>query len=377
MLLEKDLDERQIVALLPGEPGPSIATTNAAAFYRITAGKETQGTYTSAVLDAGQVARFGTFHWRGRVPSKGAVRFAFRSGVSAEPDRTWGPWTAPREGREIPLAGVPLGRYVQWRAELRAGEGVSPLLYGAELSYRQENLAPKIELLAALDPGQILVPAAFNPTNQVYEPAHPNREGIFTTLTPASADEPGRAKPLWKRGFLTLRWKASDPNQDQLLYGLSFKPAGGDGALSSGDWLPVAAELKEDYLSFDATGLPDGVYRFRLEASDVPSNEPGAALVGERVSDPVVVDHTPPVLVAAKPGNDGLRVVVRDAGSPLREAVVSVDAGPWQPVAALDGLIDGREETLVVAAGAEARLVLLRVTDAAHNLVTFDLSGRR
>ncbi|HXO20621.1 MAG TPA: hypothetical protein VOA87_11940, partial [Thermoanaerobaculia bacterium] len=121
MLLEKDLDERQIVALLPGKPGPAFATTNASALYRVTAGRERQGTYTSAPIDAGQMARFGSFRWRGEVPPGSAVRFSFRSGVSAEPDHTWSVWTAPREGEELPLAGVPLGRYVQWRAEFSAG----------------------------------------------------------------------------------------------------------------------------------------------------------------------------------------------------------------------------------------------------------------
>ena len=189
------------------------ATTNAAAFYRITAGTETSGTYTSAALDAGQVARFGTFRWRGEVPEKGGLRVSFRSGVSAEPDHTWSAWTEPREGREIPLAGVPLGRYVQWRAELNGSERSSPRFYEVELSYRQENLRPKIALFAALEPGQVLVPANFNPSNQVFEPAHSARSGIFTTLTPGSEDEGGgRVKALWKLGYQTLRWTAMDPN---------------------------------------------------------------------------------------------------------------------------------------------------------------------
>ena len=94
MLLEKDVDERQIVAVLPGEPGPAFATTNAAALFRVTAGDRASGTYTSAALDAEQVARFGTFSWQGELPPGGAVRFSFRSGVSAEPDRTWSSWTA-------------------------------------------------------------------------------------------------------------------------------------------------------------------------------------------------------------------------------------------------------------------------------------------
>lgn len=388
MLLEKDVDERQVLSLLSGQTGPAFATTNAAAFYRVTSGLEKTGTYTSAALDAGQVSRFGTFRWRGDVPRQGALRFSFRSGMSAEPDRTWSPWTPAREGEEISLESLPRGRYVQWRAELRAGEGGeekgSPLLYGAELSYRQENLRPKIDGLAVLDPGQILVPANFNPTNQVYEPAAPNREGIFTTLR--SSDDPedrGRTKPLWKRGFRTLRWTASDPNNDQLLYSLWFRPVASldaEPATKAGSdegWLKVAEELKDDYYSFDATVLPDGIYRFRLVATDRPSNEPANSLVTDRVSDPVVVDHAAPVLEGVDRDGKRLKARVKDGASPIREAVYSVDATEWKPAQAADGLLDGRSETLTVEPGEAGGLLLLRVTDAAFNVTTFNLSAMR
>jgi hypothetical protein len=372
MILEKDVDERQIVAVLPGEPGPVFATTNAAALFHVTSGTERAGTYTSAALDAEQVARFGTFSWQGEVPAGGAVRFSFRSGVSAEPDRTWSAWSEPREGTEIALAGVPNGRYVQWRAELRAGDGASPRIYETELSYRQENLSPKIGALAALDPGQILVPTNFNPSNQVYEPAHPNREGIFTSVTPAPDDEGGaRTKALWKLGYQTLRWAAADPNGDDLVYDLSFRRS----ASGEGKWLPMVEDLKDEYYSFDALSLPDGVYRFRLRASDKPSNDPGSVLAAEQVSDPVVIDHTPPALVKVEKEKDGsLRVTVRDAASPLREALYSVNAEEWKPVRAADGLIDGRTEVFLIEGGKPGDLGLLRVTDAAYNVVTFNLT---
>jgi hypothetical protein len=377
MLLEKDVDERQIVAVLPGDPGPVFATTNAAALFRVTRGIERSGTYTSAALDAEQMSRFGTFSWEGEVPAGGAVRFSFRSGASAEPDRTWSPWSEPREGKEISLKDLPRGRFVQWRAELRAAEDASPRIYETELSYRQENLKPKIGGLQALDPGQILVPANFNPTNQVYEPAHPNREGMFTSLGLPTDDDAGggRNKLLWKLGYQTLRWTAADPNGDDLVYDLSFRPAKGE----EGDWLEMVKDLKEDHYSFDALSLPDGLYRFRLRASDRPSNDPDSALVAERVSDPVMVDHTPPELVKVERKRDGepLRVTVRDAASPLREAVLSVNAQEWTPVPAADGLLDGRTEILLIPPGKPGDLLLLRVTDAAHNVITFSLNQER
>ncbi|MBW8879182.1 MAG: hypothetical protein JF614_29930 [Acidobacteria bacterium] len=381
MLLEKDVDERQIVTVLPGEPGPAFATTNAAALYRVTAGTERSGTYTSAALDAEQVARFGSFSWKGELPPGTSARFSFRSGVSAEPDHTWSAWTEPREGREIALNGVPNGRYVQWRAELRAGDGGSPRLYEAELSYRQENLRPKIASFVALEPGQVLVPANFNPSNQVFEPSHPARNGIFTTLTPGGEEEGGgRVKALWKLGFQTLRWNTSDPNGDDLVYDLSFRlgEAGDRADRADAEWHKMVDDYEEDHYSFDALSLPDGTYRFRLRASDRKSNDPASALVAERVSEPVVIDHTPPALVKVEKDKDGaLRATVSDAASPLREAVYSVNTAEWKPVQVADGLLDGRTETLLIPPVKPGDLVMLRVTDAANNVITFNLNQER
>ena len=374
MLLEKAVDERQIMALLPGAAGPAFATTNGGALYRITAGREEKGTYTSPPLDAGQVARFGAFRWRGDSPEGSAVHLSFRSGVSAEPDKTWSNWTTPKEGDEVSLSDLPRGRYVEWRAELQAGKGGSPRLYETELSYRQENLAPHVDGLTVLEPGQILVPANFNPSNQVFEPAHPNREGIFTTLEPANPDEGGRVKPLWKKGYRALRWAASDPNDDKLVYSLWFRPA--ERARESTEWMKVADNLDEDRYNFDATVLPDGIYRFRLVVSDRKSNDPAEAKTAEQVSEPVVIDQAPPVLSQAEVVDGVLHVAVQDALSPIREAVASVNAADWKPVQVADGLLDGKTERLLLDPAPKGGLLLLRVTDAAYNVVTFDLSNR-
>jgi len=408
MVLEQDLDERQIVALLPDTPGPAFATTNAPALYRLSGERVRSGTYTSPVLDAGGVARFGTIRWRGDAPDGAQIELSLRSGISAEPDTTWSAWTKPARpaaNGELRVAGLPRGRYVQWRLEMTAPRrvaGDSPKVDGVELSYRQDNLRPEITELEAMDPGQVLVPAGFNPTLQVFEPAHPNRDGIFTTLEQTAASGEGRTKTLWKKGYRTFRWSAEDPNGDELIYALQFRPlyagesegkgsgrhttgaqgAGDDGGESG--WMTVADELTDDHYSFDATVLPDGVYRFRLQASDADDNAPSEGLVSDEISEPVVIDHTPPALVEAhvETGADGrrLRVVIEDADNPLRAAEVSADAGEWQPASTADGLIDARREEVVIPldglGDGAPRLLLLRVTDAAFNVTTFDLTGR-
>ena len=119
--------------------------------------------------------------------------------------------------------------------------------------------------------------------------------------------------------------------------------------------------------------LPDGVYRFRLVASDESSNVEDDALKAEQVTGPVVIDHQAPTLIRAKRQGDLVEVQVSDALNPIREAMVSVDAGEWQAALAADGLVDGRRETLRVKAPAGTKLLLLRLTDAAHNVVTLNL----
>ena len=370
-VLEKDVDERQVVVLLEDSPGPAFATTNAAAVYRISGETERTGVYTSPALDAEQISRFGTLRWQGENPRGTGVEFSVRTGMSAEPDRTWTAWGPPQEGREISLAHLPSGRFIQWRARLAAADGRSPTLGEVTVSYRQANLPPRITKLSVLDPGQILVPANFNPTQQAFEPAHPNREGIFTTIEPVGPDANRRLKTLWKRGFRTLRWKAEDPNDDDLTYALLFRAADAEGL-----WLPVVDELRKDFYSFDATVLPDGRYRFRLQATDRPRDDDQERKEAAEISESVLVDHSAPTVSHVERSDGRLQVVVEDQWNPLREAVYSVDAKAWRPALAADGLMDGQRETLLLNLPEEGELLLLRLTDAAFNVVTIDLTGR-
>ena len=379
--LEHDFDQRQVVGLSRGDVGrdaglPVVLTTNAAALYRLSARASASGTYTSAALDSGQLAHYGVFRWSGEAPAGTQVSLRFRTGSSSSPDASWTAWSAAAEGLpsgggwEVPIAPGDAGRYLQWQAELTGRNGQSPRLMLAEASYRQINQRPRIDRFSALDPGQILVPANFNPAEQVYEPTSPNRDGIFTTLKLAAANGDLRTKQLWKSGQRTLRWKSTDPNGDPLRYRLEVRLE------TATDWLPVADDLSDDYYVFDATVLPDGRYRFRLTASDREGNSEGETLTAATESEPVIIDHSPPSRGPAERRKGGWQVRVNDRWNPLREAMLSIDAGEWQPVEAADGLLDGQSETLLLGEiPPTARLVLLRLADAAFNIDTFDLSS--
>ena len=379
--LDHDFDQRQVVGVTAAGSArdaglPVVLTTNAAALYRLTERVSATGTYTSAALDSGQLAGYGVFRWSGESPAGTKVELRFRTGSSATPDASWSPWSAAAPGVaagggwELPIPAIGNGRYLQWEAELQGEGGRSPRLLQAEASYRQVNQRPRIDRFGSLDPGQILVPANFNPAEQVYEPVSPNREGIFTTLKPATAGGDARTKQLWKSGQRTLRWRATDPNGDPLRFRLDLRTE------AAADWLPVADDLSDDFYGFDATVLPDGRYLFRLTVSDREGNAPAEALTAEQESEPVIIDHSPPTRGRAERGAGGWRVQVNDRWNPLREAMLSIDAGEWQPVEAADGLLDGQSETLLLGeVPPSARLVLLRLADAALNYDTFDLSS--
>ena len=59
-------------------------------------------------------------------------------------------------------------------------------------------------------------------------------------------------------------------------------------------------------------------------------------------------------------------------------AAYSVDAREWLPAKVKDGLLDGRKETLEIELPPKraAQILLLRVRDAAFNVITFDLSTK-
>ena len=95
--LDHDFDQRQVVGLSGRAGGgglPLVLTTNAAELYGLTERPTASGTYTSAALDSGQLARYGVFRWSGESPRGTAVGLRFRTGSSAAPDASWSPWSA-------------------------------------------------------------------------------------------------------------------------------------------------------------------------------------------------------------------------------------------------------------------------------------------
>ncbi len=365
LILENDVDAAQVVGLLGGEDYPVLLTTNIGSLQVLGTSGTREGSFESPVIDAGQLARFGTLEWRGNEGQGGTIEFSLRTGISAEPDETWTDWSDPQRGH-VNFSATSEGRFFQWRASFSATGSGSPSLRSVGLSFRQLNQRPRIQSFQALSPGVILVPSNFTPGQQVYEPVHPGRDSIFTTLEEGSAQEV-KSKKIWKHGMRTLQWKTKDPNEDKLSYILSFRVEG------NSKWYTMVQDLEEDHWGFDASALPDGIYRFRLQASDHRDNLEGTNLTAERISEPVLVDHSAPELKSVKPRAQGWDLVVEDLVNPIREIELSIDGKEWIEVPTQDGLVDSQREEVWIDSGPKGSLRILRVMDAAFNHATYTL----
>jgi len=167
---------------------------------------------------------------------------------------------------------------------------------------------------------------------------------------------------------MQFSWQADDPDGDCLMYSLYFR--GED----EREWKLLRANMNENTYLLDADVFADGRYFFRVVASDRPANPANLAREAELVSAPVLIDNTPPVVTAGPPRRSGTAIEIdvdaEDRGSVLRRCEFSVDAGPWSPVEAADGVTDSARERFNIRIDhlpAGEHLIAIRVYDIANN----------
>jgi hypothetical protein len=73
------------------------------------------GTFTSAVLDAGQVANWGVVDWNAVVPAGTTLTVQVRTGNTATPDSSWTAWTTVTDDAVL---GSPASEFLQYRVIL-------------------------------------------------------------------------------------------------------------------------------------------------------------------------------------------------------------------------------------------------------------------
>jgi hypothetical protein len=291
--------------------------------------------YASDVLDCGALARFGRVEVE---PGSAGYQLFTRTGNVEQPIRGWSEWT-PLKGDTV---ASPPGRFLQWKAVLEP----AGVLGSVGVNYLPVNAAPVVDEI-------VVVPGArLTPQNQINQPPTVNislpsaNQGVTFT-----ADANVSLQATKDRTAVTVRWGAHDDNGDDMIYALYLR---GDG---ESVWRLLKDKITDKAYSFDATLVPDGGYEIKVVASNAPSEPPGQALLGEKISDRFVLDTTPPEVEALKasiesgacgnascPAQIHLTFDAVDSTSPIAHAEYSLDAGDWQYIEPVGQISDSKSE---------------------------------
>jgi hypothetical protein len=184
---------------------------------------------------------------------------------------------------------------------------------------------------------------------------------------------------FYQRGARSFQWQAEDRNSDTLEYAIYYR------SINEQTFRLLKDHLRESFYTIDGAALADGRYIIKVVASDAPDNPLGQTLTGERLSEPVDIDNTPPVVkVVGQPqlNHASVRVVfsVDDATSKVKKADASVDGAAWVPVFPDDGIADSGHESYTVEfgeLGPGEHTISLRSFDTSGNIGTFSVTVRR
>lgn len=340
-----DLPEGQALALVRAGDTFLVGTGDVGGIYRAQPPKSGGGRYLSRVLDAEFPALWGSLRWQGK-----NVTFETRAGNTAKPDRGWTEWKPIDRPQPTPGPGSggsgkiasPAARYLQYRVVLGSPDS---RLRSVVAHYLPQNQRPRVTEVTVDSGG-------------------------------AGAGATGGAARSPHSSVLKLRWRVENPDNDELVYRLSFREQ------SESVWRPVAngdVMTKPEY-DWNTEGLPDGTYVVRVTASDERANSPERALSGSFDSAPLLVDNGKPEILGLEARYPLLAGRARDDASPITQIEIAIDGGEWRIVRPTDGIADQHVEPFniklpVLSPGPHA--ISVRAWDSADNVGAAQIVVRR
>ena len=344
-VIYEDEQASQVTSITVAGNDVYLGTANPAKLVKLGSGFASEGTYTSDLVDATQPAKWGKLQLEADIPQGCKVQVASRSGnVKDVNDPTFSEWTELVEVAEPIQLDCPLGRFCQYKLVLQSEDGgKSPLIREIAIASTVPNLAPKVESVT------------------VKRVAKAGKEGVFQ-----------------------ISYRTKDDNGDKLIYKIDFRK------LARTNWIELKDELEAASFEWDAKTVEDGRYEVRVTASDERSNTTSTKLTGSRISDPVVVDNTGPVVknitTSAPTGNGQYRIFeieVQDELSAIGKLEYTIDSNSdWIGTVPDDLVYDTTDENFTIKIDAKKDLpkgdhvLTIKVSDAVGNTTykTFEVN---
>ncbi len=338
-IIYQDEQASQIVSIAVAGDDVYLGTANPAKLIKLAKTFYPEGTYTSDLIDAGQPADWGKLQIDADIPQGCKVMMDSRSGnVKDVNDPTFSKWTESIEVTEPVQLQCPLGRFCQYRLVLQTEDNrKGPVVREIAVASTVPNLAPKVESVGA-----------------------------------------DRIESANRTGMFKISYKAKDDNDDKLIYKIEFRKVGRK------NWIELEKDLATNSYEWDGRTVEDGRYEVRITASDERSNTTATKLTGSRITEPIIVDNTGPIIKEHSINSSGKTVVLKLQISDQLSAIGKVDYtldsnDEWTSSVPDDFVYDTTEEdfTIVIEKlDAGEHIIAVRVSDDVGNTTykTFEVT---
>lgn len=321
-------------------------------------------------LDLGHPSAFGALRFgrlRGLAPAD--VSAEVRTSAGSDEVEGWGPWTRLAADADEGWRSNSLrGRYLRLRLTLP--EKAEVQVDRATLFVLPQNRRPLLQEYRTLVHGYGIIPSP--------EPAPPASISLNQLLQTPKEDDRRRnaflnSSVVPSPGTQLVLWTVTDPDGDNLLHTFSIRREGDE------QWIDLVTSARETFAQFDTRALPEGIYFTRLISAETAPRPVADRLRQTFETDQLVIDHSPPEILAATAERTADAIVVtvrgRDRLSLLEGMEVVFSNNHRETVEQpLDGVRDGREETFVLevplARVANASSLEVTLQDGAGNSVS-------
>lgn len=307
-------------------------------------------------LDIGQAGTLGALRF-GRLSDVAAsqVSLEARGSQGADEVEGWTAWQSLRLlDKEGSLANVGWtatpqmkGRYVRLKVTLPPELPASASLDRAVWFYTPQNRRPQLTEFHTLSSNFELIPPP--------EPSVSTTQTLGQLLTQSGNESASDKRKINFQnsqivpspGMQVFYWTVTDPDGDSLAATFSLRKEG------EAEWNTVAVDTTLPYAQIDISHLAEGLYRTRLVVREQAPRPEADRLSASFETDDLLIDRTPPAIVASEARMEASRLVIRvaakDALSMIEGAEVVLNNG-WrtsteQPE---DGIRDSREESFVI-----------------------------
>jgi hypothetical protein len=187
----------------------------------------------------------------------------------------------------------------------------------------------------------------------------------------------GRIEAPGKEGVFKVDYKAGDENGDKLVYKIDLRRLGTE------VWIELEDQTEQPFFEWDGRTVEDGRYEIRVTASDEKSNTTATKLSNSRISEPVIVDNTAPVIEKSDVQIDKkditIKLTVVDQLSVVGKVSYTIDSNADWIVSLPDDLVydTTREDFTILIKDLKAgeHIIALKISDDVGNTMykSFDI----